>query len=169
MFDNSEVEQSLKQYKILSLIQEKINQYRRNLAFEFFSGFLFLIFGITVFVLFLLGLTTFFGTQDYVFLTLLYTFFLFIAIPCYLVVSQFLNLYLTKRIINSKFINDCIAETYGLNDIDKSDILDVFSRMLQSTKAKSFKKISYTKAIDFIEKEKEKYAVTNIIEMMERS
>jgi len=37
----------------------------------------------------------------------------------------------------------------------------------EEKKAKSFKKISYTKAIDFIEKEKEKYAVTNIIEMIE--
>lgn len=168
MCGNSEVEQSLKQYKILSIIQDKINQYRRNLAFEFLSGLLSVIFMITVIILFLLGVTEFFGTQEYVFLTLCYIFYLFITIPCYLVWTQILKCYFEKRMINSKFINDCIAETYSLNDIDKSDVLDVFSRMLQSTKAKSFKKISYTKAIDFIEKEKEKYAVTNIIEMIEQ-
>lgn len=154
MCGNSEVEQSLKQYKILSIIQDKINQYRRNLAFEFFDIFLFFIFVITIFVLFIFGITKFFGTEDYAFLIFFYILSLFIIIPFYLVVTQFCNFYLQKRMINSKFINDCIAETYGLNDIDKSNVLDVFSRMLQNTKAKSFKKISYTKAIDFIDKKK---------------
>lgn len=167
MCGNSEVEQSLKQYKILSIIQEKLEQNRRNLAFEFFDLFLSFIFVITIFILFIWGITKFFGTEDYVFLIFFYILSLTVTTPYYLVFAQFYNFFLKKRMINSQFINDCIAETYGLNDIDKSDVLDVFSRMLQSTKAKSFKKISYTKAIDFIEKEKEKYAVTNIIEMIE--
>lgn len=171
MCGNSEVEQSLKQYKILSIIQAKLEQNRRNLAFEFFNGFLFVIFLITIVILFLLGLHEFFGSSkvnDSIFLIISYFIFIFLLTPIYLVWTQFWNFYLTSRMINSKFINDCIVETYGLNDIDKSDVLDVFSRMLQNTKTKSFKKISYTKAIDFIEKEKEKYAVTNIIEMIEQ-
>ena len=171
MCGNSEVEQSLKQYKILSIIQAKLEQNRHNLAFDFFDIFLFFIFTITIVILFFLGFTSFFGSSkvnDSIFLIISYFIIIFLLTPIYLVWTQFWNFYLTSRMINSKFINDCIVETYGLNDIDKSDVLDVFSRMLQNTKAKSFKKISYTKAIDFIEKEKEKYAVTNIIEMIEQ-
>lgn len=167
MYGTSEIEQSLKKYKILSIIQEKLEQNRRNLAFEFFDGAIFVIFLITIVMLFILGLNKFLGSADYLVFTFMYILCLFLIIPYYLVFTQFINFYCLKRIIDSKFINDCIAEIYGLHDIDKSDVLDVFSEMLKNTKAKSFKKISYTKAMDFIYKEKEKYAVTNIIEMIE--
>ena len=60
-------------------------------------------------------------------------------------------------------INDCIAETYGLNDINKSDVLDVFFQKYYKVQGqKVSKNILYIKVIDFIEKEK--YTVTNIIE-----
>ena len=81
MCGNSEVEQSLKQYKILSIIQEKLEQNRRNLAFEFFDLFLSFIFVITIFILFIWGITKFFGTEDYVFLIFFYILSLTVTTP----------------------------------------------------------------------------------------